>query len=69
MCCVHSPVRWTYKKRLEYDRKCKNEIRKNQGKEQRQYKEKTISRNKKLQIALKLAQENARLRDTDKNGN
>ena len=57
------------KKRLEYDRKCKNEIRKNQGKEQRQYKEKTISRNKKLQIALKLAQENARLRDTDKNGN
>ena len=20
MCCVHSPVRWTYKKRLEYDK-------------------------------------------------
>ena len=57
------------KKRLEYDRKCKNEIRKNQGKEQKQYKEKPISRNKKLQITLKLAQENARLRDTDKNGN
>ena len=57
------------KKMLEYDRKCKNEIRKNQGKEERKYKEKPISRNKKLQLTLKLAQENARLRDTDENGN
>lgn len=57
------------KKMLEYDRKCKNEIRKNQGKEEKKYKEKPISRNKKLQLTLKLAQENARLRDTDENGN
>ena len=57
------------KKRIEYDHKCKNEIRKLQGKEEKQYKQKPISRNKKLQIALKLAQENSRLRDTDKDGN
>lgn len=56
------------KKRVEYDRKCRNEIRKLQGKEERQYRQTQISRNKKLQIALSIAQENARLRDTDKNG-
>lgn len=56
------------RKRLEYDRKCRNEIRILQGKEEKKYKQKSISRNKKLQIALSIAQENARLRDTDKNG-
>ena len=56
------------KKRLEYDRKCKNEIRKMQGKEEKKYKQQTLSRNKKLQFAMAIAQENTRLRDTDKNG-
>lgn len=56
------------KKRLEYDRKCRNEIRKLQGKEERSYKQPQISRSKKLQIALKIAQENSRLRDTNADG-
>jgi hypothetical protein len=56
------------KKRVEYDRKCKNEIRKLQGKEEKKYKQQTLSRNKKLQFAMAIAQENTRLRDTDKNG-
>ena len=56
------------KKRLEYDRKCRNEIRKMQGKEEKRYKQPTLSRNKKLQIALAIAQENSKLRDTDENG-
>lgn len=54
------------KKRIEYDRKCKNEIRRLQGKEEKVYKQKPLTRNQKLQIALSIAQENARLRDTDK---
>ena len=53
------------KKKTENDRKCKNEIRRLEGKEERQYKQKAISRNKKLQIALKIAQENSKLRDTN----
>jgi len=56
------------RKRLEYDRKCKNEIRKLQGKEERSYKQPQISRSKKLQIALKISQENSRLRDTNADG-
>lgn len=55
------------KKRMEYTRKCKNEIRKLQGKPERQYKLKPLSRNQKLQFALAIAQENARLRDSDEN--
>ena len=54
------------KKRVEYDHKCKNEIRKLEWKKEKEYKQKPLSRNKKLQIALAIAQENARLRDTDK---
>lgn len=57
------------KKRVEYERKCKNEIRKLQGKPEKQYKVKSLSRNQKLQFALAIAQENARLRDSDKDGN
>lgn len=57
------------KKREEYSRKCKNEIRKLQGKPERQYKFKPLSRNQKLQFALAIAQENARLRDSDPDGN
>lgn len=57
------------KKKSEYARKCKNEIRKLQGKPEKQYKLKPLSRNQKLQFALAIAQENARLRDSDKDGN
>ena len=57
------------RKRVEYDRKCKNEIRKLQGKEEKIYKVKPLNRNQKLQFALAIAQENARLRDSDENGN
>lgn len=57
------------RKRVEYDRKCKNEIRKLQGKEEKVYKVKSLNRNQKLQFALAIAQENARLRDSDENGN
>lgn len=56
------------RKKSEYSRKCKNEIRRLQGKEEKVYKQRPITRNKKLQIALKLAQENARLRDTNADG-
>lgn len=56
------------KKRIEYDRKCKNEIRKLQGKEEKQYKPKKPTRQRKLKFALEIAQENARLRDTNQNG-
>ena len=56
------------RKRSEYSRKCKNEIRKLQGKEEKKYKIKPLARNKKLQFALAIAQENARLRDTNKEG-
>ena len=57
------------RKKSEYDRKCKNEIRKLQGKPEKQYKLKPLTRNQKLQFALAIAQENARLRDSDKDGN
>lgn len=57
------------RKKSEYDRKCKNEIRKLQGKPEKQYKLKTLSRNQRLQFALAIAQENARLRDSDADGN
>ena len=56
------------KKEVEYKRKCLNEIRKLEGKEQKQYKPKSIKTNQKLQIALAIQQENSRLRDTDENG-
>jgi len=54
------------KKKLEYDRKCKNEIRVLEGKEKREYK----SRKKfnKLEFALALLQENSKLRDTNRDG-
>lgn len=55
------------RKFLEYDRKCKNEIRKLEGKEEKVYKKK-----KKLNLvefAMSLMQENARLRDSDISGN
>ena len=55
------------KKKLEYERKAKNEIRALEGKPQREYKTKHWTRNQKLQFALDIAQENAKLRDTDKN--
>ena len=57
------------KKEIEYGRKCKNEIRRLQGKEEKVYKVKPLNRNQKLQFALAIAQENARLRDSDENGN
>lgn len=56
------------RKKSEYDRKCKNEIRKLQGKPEKQYKLKTLTRNQKLQFALAISQENARLRDSDADG-
>lgn len=55
------------KKKLEYERKAKNEIRALEGKPQREYKTKHWTRNQKLQFALDIAQENSKLRDTDKN--
>ena len=53
------------KKEEEYRRKCLNEIRELEGKPQREYKQKPWTRNKLLQFALDIAQENAKLRDTD----
>ena len=55
------------RKELDCDRKCKNEIRKLEGKEERVYKVKKKKLNK-LDFALKIAQENVRLRDTDDKG-
>ena len=55
------------KKLLEYDRKCKNEIRQLEGKPQREYKKKVIPF-KTVEFAMELAQENAKLRDTDADG-
>lgn len=55
------------KKELEYDRKMQNELRQLEGKPQREYKQKKWTRNKKLQFALEIAQENSKLRDTNKN--
>lgn len=53
------------KKELEYKRKMLNEIRQMQGKEPKEYK--TKSKLNPLNFALALAQENARLRDTNEN--
>ena len=60
----------TYLKTKEeaYRRKCLNEIRQLQGKPQRQYKQKAITKNKLLQFALDIAQENSKLRDTNAEG-
>ena len=52
------------KKKLEYDRKCKNEIRKLEWKEERVYKKK-VKKFSELQFMLELQQENSKLRDTD----
>lgn len=56
------------KKELEYNRKCDAEIRQLLGKPPKQYKQKQLTHNQKLQLALSIAQENAKLRDTDKDG-
>ena len=56
------------KKKLEYDRKCKNEIRKLEWKPERVYKKKKKSLNL-VEFAMELMQENAKLRDTDISGN
>lgn len=56
------------KKELEYDRKMQNELRQFEGKPQREYKQKKRTKNKKLQFALEVAQENSKLRDTNENG-
>lgn len=56
------------KKELDCDRKCKNEIRKLEGKPEREY----VKKKKKLNLvefAMELMQENAKLRDTDISGN
>jgi len=52
------------KKELEYKRKCTAEIRELQGKPPKQYKPKSLTRQQKLKLALEIAQENAKLRDT-----
>lgn len=55
------------KKRTEYDRRCKNEIRVLEGKEERVYKSTAKPLNV-VTFALELAQENSRLRDSDADG-
>lgn len=55
------------KKKLEYQRKMKNEIREYENKPPRQYKWWDPIK-KPLQFAMELAQENAKLRDTNENG-
>lgn len=55
------------KKELEYDRKMKNEIREFEWRPKKEYKM-PAPKIKPLQFALELAQENAKLRDTDENG-
>ena len=55
------------KKKLEYERKAKNELRLLEGKPQREYKQKKPTKNQKLQFALDIAQENSKLRDTNEN--
>lgn len=52
------------KKKTEYDRKCKNEIRKLEWKEERVYKKKEKKLNV-VEFAMEIMQENARLRDSD----
>lgn len=56
------------KKKLEYERNAKNELRALEGKPQREYKQKKRTRNQKLQFALDIAQEIAKLRDTNEYG-
>lgn len=56
------------KKEQEYKRKCQNEIRILEGKPERTYKKKKKTRNQKLQLALAIAQENAKLKDTNEYG-
>lgn len=56
------------KKQQEYERKCKNEIRVLEGKPEKVYAPKKRTRNHKLDFALQIAQENAKLRDTDQEG-
>lgn len=56
------------KKEQEYKRKCENEIREFQGKPKKEPKHKKLTRNQKLQFALQIAQENAKLRDTNEQG-
>lgn len=55
------------KKITEYKRKCANEIRKLEWKEERVYKVKKKPFNLR-EFAMSIAQENAKLRDTDENG-
>jgi len=57
------------KKEKEYKRKCENEIRQLEGKPEKVYKPKKRSRSAKLNFALQIEQENAKLRDTDPEGN
>lgn len=54
------------KKEEEYKRKMLNEIREFKGNKVVVYKDKKWTRNKKLQFALAIAQENSKLRDTNK---
>lgn len=56
------------KKEVEYDRKCKNEIRKLEWKTEKVYKKKKKTLNL-VEFAMELMQENARLRDSDISGN
>ena len=55
------------KKITEYKRKCANEIRKLEWKEERVYKNKKPTFSLR-EFAMSIAQENAKLRDTDENG-
>ena len=54
------------KKEEEYRKKMLNEIREFKGNKIVVYKDKKWTRNKKLQFALAIAQENSKLRDTNK---
>ena len=56
------------KKELEYKRKCANEIRELDWRPKREYKTEW-PKIKPLQFAMEIAQENARLRDSDADGN
>ena len=56
------------KKEEEYRRKCLNEIRELEWKPKKQYKS-DAPKIKPIEFAMAIAQENARLRDTDENGN
>lgn len=55
------------RKKTDCDRKCKNEIRKLEWKEERVYKKKEKKFNK-TEFVMELMQENAKLRDTDRAG-